>query len=212
MNGGQLEKSQPFILNARTRMHKKEIRASFRQKRINLTRREVARMEDLLLIQAQQARLPNVNVLMSYMADFSRNEPDPTNLVRWLRFTSPGVTEVLPRIQPSGNDMDAVIFEEGHSVTWNQFGIAEPAGGSKLDPEEIDLILIPMLAFDLQGYRVGYGKGYYDRFLHQCRRDCLKVGLSFFEPLAEIIDLHSGDVRLDLCITPERIYQWPISS
>jgi len=190
-------------------MQKKEIRAAFRQKRSDLTHQAVTRMEDLLLIRAQQAGLPPVTMLMGYMADVSRNEPDPTNIMRWLRFMSPGMMEVMPRIHHSNGDMDAVIFEEGQTLILNPFGIAEPAGGEVVDPEEIDLIFIPMLAFDQQGYRVGYGKGYYDRFLSRCRRDCLKVGLSFFEPIEMIEDVHAGDVRLDLCITPEQVYQWP---
>lgn len=190
-------------------MQKKEIRAAFRQKRLDLTHQAVTRMEDLLLIRAQQAGLPPVNLLMGYMADVSRNEPDPANIIRWLRFMSPGMLEVMPRIHHSNADMDAVIFEEGQSLTLNPFGINEPAGGEVVDPEEIDLIFIPMLAFDQQGYRVGYGKGYYDRFLSRCRRDCIKVGLCFFEPIEMIEDVHAGDVRLDLCITPEQVYQWP---
>lgn len=190
-------------------MQKKEIRAAFRQKRMDLTQQAVNRMEDLLLIQAQHAGLPSVNMLMGYMADISRNEPDPANIIRWVRFMSPAMLEVMPRIRTSDNNMDAVIFEEGQSLSRNAFGIAEPSGGELADPKEIDLIFIPMLAFDQQGYRVGYGKGYYDRFLSRCRRDCLKVGLSFFEPIEKITDVHPGDVRLDLCITPEQVYQWP---
>lgn len=108
--------------------------------------------------------------------------------------------------------MDAVIFEEGQSVSTNMFGIVEPDGNEVVEPEDIDMIIIPMLAFDRMGNRVGYGKGFYDRFLHRCKADCLKVGLSYFEPVEEISDVHAGDVRLDLCITPERVYQWPMYS
>lgn len=104
--------------------------------------------------------------------------------------------------------MDAVIFDEDQPVEFNAFGIAEPIGTELVQPEEIDLVIIPMLAFDRKGNRVGYGKGYYDRFLCRCRRDCLKVGLSFFDPVDEISDVHPGDVRLDMCLTPERIFQW----
>jgi 5-formyltetrahydrofolate cyclo-ligase len=193
-------------------MQKKEIRASFRQQRLKLTLQDVSRYADLLLIMSQQAGLPPISVLMGYLADSNRNEPDPANIIRWLRFTSPGMLEVMPRIQPSGGGMDAVIFEEGQSCTFNQFGIEEPDGEDIVDPEDIDLVLVPLLAFDRKGNRVGYGKGYYDRFLHRCRKDCLKVGLSFFGPVEEISDVHPGDVRLDLCITPERVYQWPTYS
>ena len=52
-------------------------------------------------------------------------------------------------------------------------------------------------------HRVGYGKGYYDQFLKQCRSDCLKIGLSYFELVERIDDVHAGDVRLDFVITAE---------
>lgn len=192
-------------------MLKKEIRAAFRQQRMGLEAREVARMEDLLLIRIQQAGIPPVSVLMGYLADLERHEPDPANIIRWFRFMSPDLVEVAPRIHASGGGMDAFIFEEGQPVTFNAFGIAEPPDTYPIDPLDIDMVLVPMLAFDRLGNRVGYGKGYYDRFLLRCRPDCLKVGLSFFGPLDLITDVHPGDVRLDLCITPEHIYQWPIS-
>ena len=193
-------------------MQKKEIRTIYRQQRMNLGLREVARMEDLLLIRIQQAGIPPVSVLMGYMADPARHEPDPGNIIRWFSFISPGMLELAPRIHDTGCGMDAFIFEEGQPVTLNAFGIAEPQDTYPVDPLAIDLVLVPMLAFDRQGNRVGYGKGYYDRFLPRCRPDCLKVGLSFFGPVDLISDVHPGDVRLDLCITPEHIYQWPISS
>lgn len=193
-------------------MQKKEIRAVFRQQRLNLSHQEIVRFEDLMLIQAQQAGLPPFSILMGYMADLARNEPDPTNIMRWLGFMSPGMIEVMPRIHSEGGKMDAVIFEEGQSVSTNTFGIVEPDGNEVVNPEDIDMIIIPMLAFDRMGNRVGYGKGFYDRFLHRCKADCLKVGLSYFEPVEKISDVHSGDVRLDLCITPERVYQWPTYS
>lgn len=193
-------------------MLKKEIRANFRVLRSNLTRQQIARFEDLMLINAQQAGLPPISILMAYMAAGSRNEPDPTNIIRWLKFMSPGMLELMPRVSSSNGTMDAVIYEEGHPVSVNAFGISEPIGSEVVDPRDIDMMLIPMLAFDRQGNRVGYGKGFYDRYLLRCRPDCLKVGLSFFEPVEKISDVHPGDVRLDVCITPERIYQWPIYS
>ena len=65
------------------------------------------------------------------------------------------------------------------------------------------LVLVPGVCFDQTGHRVGYGKGFYDRFLKTCRPGCLKVGLSYFEPVDPIDDVHDGDVRLDFIVTPE---------
>ena len=68
------------------------------------------------------------------------------------------------------------------------------------------MVILPLLAFDQQGYRVGYGKGFYDKFLSGCREDCLKVGFSYFEPIETIDDCNEFDVPLDLCITPQNVY------
>jgi 5-formyltetrahydrofolate cyclo-ligase len=63
-----------------------------------------------------------------------------------------------------------------------------------------------MLAFDKQGYRVGYGKGFYDRYLKRCQPDVMKVGFSFFPPVDQIEDINANDVPLSYCITPHQIY------
>lgn len=94
------------------------------------------------------------------------------------------------------------IFEE------NIWKIPEPVSNLQFPISEIDLVLIPLLCFDKKGYRVGYGKGYYDRFLADCRPDVLKIGLSFFEPVDEISDVDTFDIPLDYCITPNKIWQF----
>ena len=71
--------------------------------------------------------------------------------------------------------------------------------------EKIDLVLVPLLAFDKRGHRVGYGKGYYDRLLSQVRHDCRKIGLSLFQPVDVIDDIAASDIELDECVTPEGV-------
>ena len=88
----------------------------------------------------------------------------------------------------------------------NEFNIYEPEEGNRVDPTEIDMILVPLLAYDKKGYRVGYGKGFYDKFFAGCRKDCIKAGFSYFEPVDEITDKADFDVPLDLCITPQTVY------
>ena len=62
------------------------------------------------------------------------------------------------------------------------------------------------MIFDHQGHRVGYGKGYYDRFLGECNRYTLKVGLSFFDPVSKIEDIDTNDIALDYAVTPRETY------
>lgn len=87
-------------------------------------------------------------------------------------------------------------------------GIPEPVGGTVTEPSEIDLILMPLLAFDKRGHRVGYGKGFYDRFLRSCRADCIKAGLSLFPPEEKIDDVAEFDQPMTMAITPESVFRF----
>jgi len=90
----------------------------------------------------------------------------------------------------------------------NLFRIPEPTNGIKINEKEIDLVLVPMFLFDEKGHRVGYGKGYYDRFLRELDSRCIKVGVNFFGPIDIIEDANDFDVLLDYCITPEKVYRF----
>ena len=70
------------------------------------------------------------------------------------------------------------------------------------------MVFVPLLAFDLKGHRVGYGKGFYDNLLASCKPETIKVGFSFFDAEAEIEDVFSGDIPLDYCVTPKQVYKF----
>jgi 5-formyltetrahydrofolate cyclo-ligase len=102
--------------------------------------------------------------------------------------------------------MQAIICQADSIFEANEYNIPEPLDNEVAKPTLLDIVIVPVLAFDLEGNRVGYGKGFYDRYLKQCRKDCLKIGLSYFEPVDAIEDRDEFDVPLDLCITPQRTY------
>lgn len=122
----------------------------------------------------------------------------------WREF--PRVATLVPRVDFQTGEIESLKFTPETNLVQNAWQIHEPAHEETVETAKIDLILVPLLAFDAQGFRVGYGKGFYDRFLKNCRADCLKIGLSYFAPITEITDAQSFDVRLDFCVTPERIY------
>lgn len=116
---------------------------------------------------------------------------------------------VVPRCNFKTKTMEAILFDpEATVLVKNKQQIPEPLYGETVDPKLIDAIIIPLLAFDQQGHRVGYGGGFYDRFLEKCRPDVLKIGVSLFPPVAKILDTHHQDVCLTHCITPEKIYDF----
>jgi 5-formyltetrahydrofolate cyclo-ligase len=125
-------------------------------------------------------------------------------------------TEFLLQIL-AGRDKEVVVsksdFETGAMTHYlltdntklkvNSYGIPEPVDGLEVPAHKIDVVFVPLLAYDKKGNRVGYGKGFYDTFLSQCKPNVIKIGLSYFDPEENISDLTEHDVKLDFCVTPE---------
>ncbi|MDO6736995.1 5-formyltetrahydrofolate cyclo-ligase [Wenyingzhuangia sp. 2_MG-2023] len=106
------------------------------------------------------------------------------------------------------NELSHFLLTDNTKLAVNSYGIPEPTNGLSVPEDMIDVVFIPLLAFDDQGNRVGYGKGFYDGFLSKCKPETLKVGLSFFEAEENIEDVISRDVALDYCVTPNKIYEF----
>ena len=112
---------------------------------------------------------------------------------------------VIPKIVDD-NRLEHFLLNDQTPLKNNRWGIPEPLSGITINPKQIEVVFVPLLVFDQQGHRVGYGKGYYDRFLDQCSESTLKVGLTFFDPVTKIEDIETHDISLDFALTPERIY------
>ncbi|MCZ8169266.1 MAG: 5-formyltetrahydrofolate cyclo-ligase [Flavobacterium sp.] len=104
------------------------------------------------------------------------------------------------------------LLTENTQLRRNAYDIPEPVDGIEVPESKLDVVFIPLLAFDTKGNRVGYGKGFYDRFLAKCRPETLKIGLSLFEAVPEITDASAEDIRLDYCVTPERVYSFGVET
>ena len=100
--------------------------------------------------------------------------------------------------------MDAVRVTEDTRFNPDGFGIDTPESGEVLSPEELDLVLVPGIAFDRRGNRLGFGKGYFDRFLARCR--CPAVGLAYEMQLVEAIEALPHDVPMDKLVTEKAVY------
>ena len=112
---------------------------------------------------------------------------------------------VIPKIVDE-NRLEHFLLNDQTLLKNNRWGIPEPLSGITINPKQIEVVFVPLLVFDQHGHRVGYGKGYYDRFLDQCSESTLKVGLTFFDPVTKIEDIETHDISLDFALTPERIY------
>ncbi|MDO9553693.1 5-formyltetrahydrofolate cyclo-ligase [Rhodonellum sp.] len=100
--------------------------------------------------------------------------------------------------------LDTVALHRESVFAIDKWGIPIPENAEKISSDEIQLVVIPLLAFDLKGHRLGYGKGFYDRFLESLKQPVFKVGFSYFDPV-ESIPHENHDIALDICITPGKI-------
>ncbi|PRP67439.1 5-formyltetrahydrofolate cyclo-ligase [Nonlabens agnitus] len=113
---------------------------------------------------------------------------------------------VLSRSDFKTMEMRHFLLTDQTVIKKNNYGIPEPEGDDfEVDPKQLDVIFVPLLAVDHNGSRIGYGKGFYDRFLHLCRPNALKIGVSFFEPLDEKIPIDQNDVSIDQLVTPNSV-------
>jgi 5-formyltetrahydrofolate cyclo-ligase len=114
----------------------------------------------------------------------------------------------VPKVINKNGIMEAVLWSKKTPTITNEWGITEPQSDTYISPENIDTVVVPLLCFDKAGHRVGFGKGYYDRFLKRCSKDVKTVGVSYFEPVDKITDVETTDVALNVIVTPKKVYRF----
>lgn len=190
-------------------MSKQELRKEFLQKRKAFAETEV----DVFSKQIHDWFFRNIPVhayatIHTFLPIKRNNEIDTYLIINTLRKDF-ATDIVIPRSHEDGT-MSHYLLTKDTVFEENKWEISEPSPVGSLQSSvfNIDLVLIPLLCFDKKGFRVGYGKGYYDRFLAECRPNVLKIGLSIFEPIDEISDVTAFDVQMDYCITPNKIWSF----
>jgi 5-formyltetrahydrofolate cyclo-ligase len=113
---------------------------------------------------------------------------------------------VVSKSDFESRNMTHFLLTDNTRIKKNEYNIPEPVDGLEVPATKIDVVFVPLLAFDKKGYRVGYGKGFYDKFLSECKPETIKIGLSFFEPEELISDVFEGDVTLNYCVCPSEVY------
>ena len=144
--------------------------------------------------------------LHTFLPIQKNNEINIWPIISHLRTNFKNINIIISKSDFKTLEMTHYLYKEDTILLENILGIPEPHQGEIYPHLNFDVILIPLLVFDLQGHRVGYGKGFYDRFLASCDPEALKIGLSQFEPVRQIYDLNEHDIRLDHCATPEFFY------
>jgi len=191
-------------------MNKKALRALYRQKRATIPPEQQALLSQQIAEQTLRLPIWDKQVFHSFLSIPSFGEVDTHPLIRLLQ--ERGKTLVVSRTVMEAVRMEHFRYAPSQIQADNKWHIPEPQGGIPVKSEEIEVVFVPLLAYDIKGNRVGYGKGFYDNFLAECKSEALKVGLSFFTAEPHIEDVREGDIPLDYVVTPEGIQRLAVGS
>ena len=187
-------------------MTKKELRAKYKVLRNEMT---VEEAEDKSLMIANRLLQVNLWDNIYFHLFLSIEEKKEINTEYILQILQGKDKEIIvSRSDFETHSMIHYLLTDNTVLKKNDYGIPEPIDGIEVAPTRIDVVFVPLLAFDITGHRTGYGKGFYDRFLAACKPDVIKVGLSFFEAEEKISDVNPTDVILDYCVTPNNVYKF----
>jgi 5-formyltetrahydrofolate cyclo-ligase len=152
------------------------------------------------------------NECLSIFLSIARNnEINTFHFINLIRKDFPEVKLAVPISDFSTGKMKHIRLHEHTTLKVNKLGIPEPVDGEVVEEKCFDIVIVPLLCFDKQGYRVGYGKGFYDRFLAACRPEVLKIGLSLFPPIERIADTDQHDIRMDIVLEPSEIHRFNLN-
>ncbi len=187
-------------------MNKEELRKKFKEERLKLDKEEIEQLS--LEIANRSLELPvwEYNYYHIFLSIAEQKEVNTEYLLHILQGKDKDI--IIPKAEPQSSKLINFLLTDQTVIKKNRWNIPEPEHGIEIPNKKLDVVFIPLLAFDKAGHRVGYGKGFYDKFLASCKPDIIKIGLSFFEPVEEIKEVFSSDIPLDYCITPEKIYEF----
>jgi 5-formyltetrahydrofolate cyclo-ligase len=188
--------------------NKTNIRKTYKAFRKLLTKDEVADKSIAIANKVLEMNIWNATYYHVYLPIIEQNEVDTQDIMHVLFGKDKEVVVSKSDFNTSG--MTHYLLTENTVLKKNAYNIPEPQNGLPVPVEMIDVVFVPLLAFDNLGNRIGYGKGFYDRFLSTVRPDAIKIGLSFFEACEVFGEVFESDIRLDFCVTPEKVYDFRV--
>ena len=194
-------------------MDKKEARKKSKEARKQLSQEEIE--DKSLAIANQLLRMDTVPSLrlvwdkLYYHLFLTIEEQKEINTEYILQILAGKDKEiVISKCEFTTLGMTHFLLTDNTKIKKNSYNVPEPVDGLEVPDAKIDVVFVPLLAYDKQGNRVGYGKGFYDNFLSKCKPETIKIGLSFFPPEEKIEDISESDVKLDFCVTPEEVFRF----
>ena len=187
-------------------MLKKELRAKYKALRNQLSENDLENLS--LAIANEVLKLPIwKNTYFHIFLPITEHKEVNTEFILHL-LSGKDKEIIVSKSDFESRKMIHFLLTDNTKIKKNEYNIPEPVDGIEVPTSKIDVVFVPLLAFDKAGHRAGYGKGFYDKFLAECLPETIKIGLSFFEAEASIDDVFENDIRLDYCVTPNGSYQF----
>ena len=183
-------------------MDKKSLRGIYLEKRKALTLNEKLILEESIVYHLVDNFSFSGKVFSCFLPILSKNEIDTWGVIN--KICVDGGKIGLTVWNMKTDTLTHRLYSENSKIELNSFGIPEPINGEMMPIDEFDYVIVPLLVADINGHRVGYGKGVYDRFLSSCSKNTKFIGLSLFDLVAPIDDINVLDIPLDACITPTK--------
>ena len=186
-------------------MDKSTLRILYKDKRDKLSQEDIEALS--LDIANQSLNLPiwHKTYFHVFLPISNKKEVNTEYLLHILQGRDKSI--VVPKAEFDSGKMKHILLQENTVLKKSSYGIPEPVIGIEISPNILEVVFVPLLAYDKKGNRIGYGKGFYDRFLQECNNDCVFIGLSFFEPENTLKNEYQ-DVPLHFCVTPNKLYHF----
>ncbi len=182
---------------------KKSLRLKYKKLRENFSEESIEEMSLQIANQALKLAIWDKTYYHIFLPILEKKEVNTDYLMHILQGKDKSI--VVSKADFSNGEMKHFLLQENTVFKISEHRIPEPVSGIEISTQILDVVFVPLLAYDEMGNRIGYGKGFYDRFLAKCNLNTLFVGLSFFEPEPEIF-FEATDIPLNFCITPKKLW------
>ncbi|MDN3618596.1 5-formyltetrahydrofolate cyclo-ligase [Polaribacter undariae] len=182
-------------------MKKQELREIYKQKRNDLTETQIQEFQENIYEQIYDLEIVGVKNVHLFLSLTKFNEIDTQPIIDYFRSIKKRI--VVSKCNFKDNTLTHFYLEHDTVLELNKFGVPEPVNAEQVDETALDLVFVPLLISDELNYRVGYGKGYYDRFLSKCKEEATFIGINFFKPIYQIEDSNEFDIPLHQVIYPK---------
>lgn len=184
-------------------MRKEALRKIYKQKRAKLSLQEIEVLQAQIYEQVFKFDFSDLQNIHIFLSIKKQQEIATLPIINFLR--KKGKTIICSKSNFTTNTLTHYILKEDTLLKQNKYEIPEPENATKFDVKKIDLVFVPLLISDKNNFRVGYGKGFYDRFLVTCKPSVQTIGLNFFKPIEKISNTNTFDIPLQQVIYPKKL-------